>query len=827
MEKISGVKLLFDSNTDHTLEYVEITWGGKTQNPPEEDGMIRKTRDGALSMANVRIEHSQSSGIEIRDGGVYLRDSLIANNPGLGVWLCCGAGASLRNSQIHNNLVGGILNYWPNENCIDAVGNYWGDAGGPEDGDGSPDACGNGGTNPGFGDLVSPGVIYRPWLSSAAGMVSNRSAISVDPQFVIADGVENAEITVTLRDLSGIPLVGKEVELQSTVGTVTQPLGVSDSNGQVRAYISSGVSGFATVTATNLTDNDQVAGIGGVSFWQGPGDTGGLVDPNGTPYAKPELLIDRPPFIVGFPMEFSLPMQNTQPNPLDVEVVYGVTNLNIGVRFTPVFTTQRTLAPGERWNAPGVYVPGSTGHQCVQAALTFDDGSISTSKIGGALFQKNTNKNSCDDLDVKNLVPRGFGLKGVQKHTARSTKEATKANKCITDQVTFGAVPNLASLANPAGDFDQVFVPPVLTPPQVTPGGEITSDLATAMNELANIGARISALITANGVTRQRLQWAGQAGDAAAVNLQYDTFRTYSLWQGQKLLELATAIDAYLDELSHAGIQDVLMTVDGQAAYLEMLKTTGYEQDTIDYLLTSGWGMDEVNNRLAQEIAEYEGSDFASIAFTDAMRATRDKAIAEGNDLVSRYGDAVAGVASSGEVHSLDPMSWEFVVGHEHAATKTVELRVKPLGLPVNWSYELSERVLELDPGETRKVVFSLFPGQEDLADTTINIAVEGYISDELIGGISFEYYVPRLFTSMTCSPGDVTISGPVTYLGGQLSREEAGGKISTQGDVVLESGTTLTYVATGSIKLAPGFKAQAGSTFNAKTEPVTCVAGP
>ena len=817
-------QLILDSDTNHSLEHVEITRGGEHTDPADTYGMIRKTRDGAVNMVNVRMEHSASSAMEVRDGDVYIRDSVIANNTRVGMYICCGAGASIRNSEINNNLTGGILNYWHNSNCIDAVGNYWGDTDGPADDDDRSDACGAGGTNDGFGDSVTAGVIYRPWLASTGGAVSNRSRVSVDPPFVIADSVETAEITVTLRDLSGAPLAGKNVEIQSTLGDVTQPGQASDANGQVTAYISSGAEGFATVTATNLTDNDQVAGVGGVSFWQGPGDTGGLIDPNGAPYAKPELLVDKPPFVTGFPMEFSLPMQNTRPYPLDVEVTYSVTGLNIGASFSPVFTTQRNLSPGEKWTAPGVYVPDTTGHQCVQAEVVFDDGLVMRAG-GSTLFQKNTNQNPCEGLNVKNLVPTKGGLLGVLKHMVKATKEASKANKCIVDQVTFGAEVTPRA-ANPDPGYDQVFVPPVLTPPLVIAGGEITPELADVMNELADIGGRISALITANGVTRQRLQWAGQAGDQAAINLQYEAFRRYSLWEGQKLLELATALDVSLDELAIAGIEDVLMTVDDQLAYLEMLKTTGFEQDTIDYLLTSGWSPDEVDRRLEQEIAEYEATDFATISFTDAMRLVRDKAVARGNELVARYGDTVSRAVGV-DTHSLDPIVWNFMVGHTEDTTKTVKLKVKPLNLPVNWAYELSERNIALDPGRTRDVTLRVYPEAESLGGETIALAVEGYIGDALIGGISFDYYVPRLFTSFNCTQGDAILGPGVTYFDKELAREEAAGDLSTTGDVVLESGATVTYVATNSIALSPGFRAMAGSEFSAEIAAVSCTTGP
>lgn len=66
-------------------------------------------------------------------------------------------------------------------------------------------------------------------------------------------------------------------------------------------------------------------------------------------------------------------MQDIRSVALDVEVVYSVTGLSIGRRFTPVYTVTKTVQPGETWDAAGTWVPDVTGHHCIQARLTYDD----------------------------------------------------------------------------------------------------------------------------------------------------------------------------------------------------------------------------------------------------------------------------------------------------------------------------------------------------------------------------------------------------------------------------------------------------------------------
>ncbi|MEM7705899.1 MAG: Ig-like domain-containing protein [Pseudomonadota bacterium] len=736
-------QLLFAGNTDSVLEHVHISWGGETDSSPDTTGMIRQNDDGTLTISNSSIEFSQSSGFYQFGGDLYLRDSSLSNNLGLGIFSCCESSASLRGNAIVNNLFGAIRNNFPRNSCIDAVGNFWGDAGGPADSDDGDSACGAGDTNAGLGDSVTAGVLYRPWLASLSGEVTNRSQISAEPRFVIADGISEADVTVTLRDLAGNPLAGKMVEVQSTLGTIQQPLALTDANGQTIAIMTSAETGFASISATNLTDDDQVAGSGGLSFWQGPGDTGGLVDPNGTPYARVDLVLERPPFVTGFPVDFTVPMRNTRSTPIDVEVQYGVSGLHIGVPFTPVDTVNRSLDPGETWDALGFFLPTMTGHQCVEALVSFSSG---TSK-GGSSFrlQKNKNPRSCNDFKPTSLIPTKLGLGGVRKHFRNVDRESRKVKRCLDTNLTFNKGLATSTL------YTTRSLPPTVTPPTFSAGGEITSGLAAAMTELSAIGAEISGLITANGETRQKLSWAAQADDQQWVDTQYFYFRQLSLLEGQKLLELAAAIDNYLIEVQAAGIPDELTTPDEQEAYLASLKTVGFEQSDLDYLLDSGWPQADIDQRLADAISVLEETNFRTVSFYGVIRQTRDEVLAEGNRLVSRFGATTNKFAGKGLMPEpeLDPVAYDFRLGHDRSTTETVDLVVKPLNIPSNWTYELSDRSITLDAGQIEIVTLTLNPSASNLGGDRVDLAVEGYIGDELLGGILFDYTLPQLIENV------------------------------------------------------------------------------
>lgn len=130
----------------------------------------------------------------------------------------------------------------------------------------------------------------------------------------------------------------------------------------------------------------------------------------------------------------------------------------------------------------------------------------------------------------------------------------------------------------------------------------------------------------------------------------------------------------------------------------------------------------------------------------------------------------------------FQPVTMEFEVGNPTASAATVELQVTPQSLPLGWSYSLTEPVPTLEPGESTSIGLVLFPGDQftpgapifpvpilplsassapSVQEQAINaaiiqqnnpilvegitprLAVEGYIGDELIGGIVFETGVP------------------------------------------------------------------------------------
>ena len=84
------------------------------------------------------------------------------------------------------------------------------------------------------------------------------STVTVNPPVVLANGVDFSTITVTLRDINNLPVVGRVVSVASSRGAsdiLTQPLNPTDVNGVTTGEIRSTLPGITTVSAREVADN--------------------------------------------------------------------------------------------------------------------------------------------------------------------------------------------------------------------------------------------------------------------------------------------------------------------------------------------------------------------------------------------------------------------------------------------------------------------------------------------------------------------------------------------------------------------------------------------
>ncbi len=75
--------------------------------------------------------------------------------------------------------------------------------------------------------------------------------ITATPGTIYADGTTQSTIVATARDINGNPVgTGYNISFTTDLGTISPASGVTDANGQVTTYLTSGTPGTATVRAT-------------------------------------------------------------------------------------------------------------------------------------------------------------------------------------------------------------------------------------------------------------------------------------------------------------------------------------------------------------------------------------------------------------------------------------------------------------------------------------------------------------------------------------------------------------------------------------------------
>lgn len=768
------------SDLDSEFEHVKLLYGGGTAN--NREALFLKRGTSRLFLTNVTLQYSKNGGVWNWDGSTWIKDSTITNNR-YGVDVQVRTSVKVRGTDLSNNAEFALRNTSPNRVCIDAVGNYWG-PGGPSDTSAEEDACGSTRTNDGTA-TVSNGVAYTPWQTDGDG---GSGQISPEHFWVVADGQDTTEITVKLRDDQGQPLAGKQVSLTTNIGTLQQPVSPTDENGETTAVISSTETDFATLTAINTTDGTPVPGTGGINFWQGGGDFGGLVDPQGAPYASPSFELEGKPFQVGYPVVMRMPMQNTRATSVDVEVIYGATGLSIGSYFTPIYTATKTLQPGETWDAQGIWVPDVTGHHCIQAKLSYDDNPArAVRESGSGTRQINTEENPCSGLPS---APGDFSpspddvegssedLKVAGEHFKDQAKNMGDAVNCIDQEVTFR---RSRMDAQQTRDYEVVVEVPDYTPPTIQSGPNLTQQQADVLNALHATSADALGLSRALAATRQRMQWAAQADELDDVDRQYAAFLDFVERYIQTLRTWADQTDDFLAVTEDAGIADVTFYPEDYEAALKDLQQTGFATDTLNYLQQTGLG-EELIEELRQDIIDKaENQTFQTTSFYQMVRNGRNEARQIAEQLERRYGLSNSRRAVAATMIPGEPQPYDFTVSHQFETTKTVNLKIRAVSLPMDWSVRLDQDDVSLGPDESISNTLTLIPGESVPEASTVQASVEGYVDGEYIGGILFSYEAPMISqprqdvgialsagTSQTVTAGQtITFSHILTNTGG------------------------------------------------------------
>ncbi len=202
-------------------------------------------------------------------------------------------------------------------------------------------------------------IIFEPDIVSAA-----LSQLTADRTTLFADGVDTAVITATIHDIYDIPIINKEVIIQSTGSnvTITQPLPTTDGSGQVQAFVQSATAQTVTVSAFAPEDGVTVSQTVILTFTVGPASP----DETSIVISPPELPADGVQTAI---VSATVRDAFARPTPLRPVALLldgaitseGATDLNGLINFVvPASTVAATITVDLRDTLYDVFLPGGT-----------------------------------------------------------------------------------------------------------------------------------------------------------------------------------------------------------------------------------------------------------------------------------------------------------------------------------------------------------------------------------------------------------------------------------------------------------------------------------
>ncbi len=763
-----------------------ITFTGQTTTPGlwtgiNVEGNVTTAATAVFEYATVAYGGSGYDGanVRIRLGQVQMRHSTVRDGGNDGI-RNVGYGRSrtlVETTQITGNNGFGLNNLepaWP----ILANNNWWGQASGPQLPAGS--ACGPGGS----GSSISDGVIFRPVLPSPGAPITAAAAddlrlLSITPRrwFVPATGVDRLYVEITLRDGQGNPIPGRTVRLGSTLGQVTDG-GITGYDGKTLAYLRSTTAGEAEINAILETQGacELVRSpTAQVTFTPAGSDQGYLPD-EAASYMNEGIQIEPLPVIQGTPTTLRVALTNPNNFPVIVDGSFYYYQTNIGLAFGPLADVPGTHIPA---NGQAVvqtsWTPPLSGDYCVQ----FDYTARSALNDAPLMVQAG----GTTRLNLKSFPGKGRSAEARQAYDTSRKAVSTLSNAndgltLVTDPAGFigGYIPGQlfgyitdfwydtmdtidAALATdpPRQDFQIISPPEPVTFTPLQPGNGISAAKAQAANAYVAAALDYYQYARAAAIANDRYGGATQAQDMQWASLQLGAVIYYEQQSADKMLVTADRLDDYVTVLLLENPNDIMMTAEIYAAYQNRLATEGFTADEIAAAHLLGMTDAEIEavrqQRLAVDPATMAGSTTQRLTlFAGTLRALSHAILYPPDPMFivigggsGRMGERAVGSTAvpADDLAYLTMQETTILLGNPHNQTETVNLRVRSIDLPPDWIVEVWPATATLGAGEAVTVTIRVTPGGRVPQGTITRFAVEGYIGDELIGGVGIDTLVP------------------------------------------------------------------------------------
>ena len=744
-----------------------ITLTGQVKTPGSWIGLVLY---GSLAPANAHLEYAtleyggsgiNGANVSVNYGYLVVRDSIIRNSQKDGLRLNSQGYATVLNSQIVGNGAYGVRNTLTSRSML-ATNNWWGDASGPA---ADLTVC-----SAGHGDRVSSGVLFRPVLTDTNTTrpfpLSDAPILTLTPRrwFAPADGATKIYFDLTLRDANGAPLPGRIVKLSASMGSVTDG-GITDATGKTLAYLTSTQTGEAEITAALDAASACEGALSPASrvTFTTPIDVTELFPNSPASYFDGSISVSPLPVIVGVTSTIQARLTNPLTLPVTVDVSFAFAQSSIGLAFGPIKEIVGQVIPSNQSvTLSASWLPIISGHYCVQVSYTIT--AIGSKRLakpqqgGSALkqFNLNTQQGPMARPNDKSILDKASNAwKAVEKLAPKGSKVQLGLLDHWWGFVKYVATESSLSMGGdpPRQDYDQ-FTEPVWHPwPATQPGGSISPARAAALNAVSNSLADVVAYASAVVVALDRYGGASEAHDLIWAAQQASARLYYQALMGSALLRYADNLESFVQVLVAEGETDVIVSPADVIAYQQALATQGFSAQEIADAHLVGLS-EQAIEAFRQDILAADPNEIAGNVLD---KYTNEAAISRelGDALIQSYsfspGLSISGgaglraeTASGNTLVQINDSLTTVVVGNPLTQTASIDLRIRRIDLPADWSASVSPAQVSLAPGEQTTVTLSILSGSPLPQGSRPRVAVEGYASDQLLGGVVTEIFVPH-----------------------------------------------------------------------------------
>ncbi len=326
----------------------------------------------------------------------------------------------------------------------------------------------------------------------------------------------------------------------------------------------------------------------------------------------------------------------------------------------------------------------------------------------------------------------------------------------------FGTLGNMMDSA-PRQDYSTPTRPPRIqlpTYPDLYLAGQdllvtapITSDIPPArlqaLSDLVTATLDLHINLYAAVVAQDRWAGATEANDLEWSAQQSAAFLYYKQKAGSAMLRVADTYDALIAELQSEGIVDIVVTADDIRAYQERLQTQGFTE--LEIRCARELGLTDAGIEAARQRRLAVDPDKAAGSVMGKWQELAAALRALGNSFVSTYtfpeqipGGAGAAASEDNNLAQFFQSVFTLQVGNPLSQTATVELHVRRLDIPNDWIVSADWITATLAAGEQTTATVTVIPASASVQGTQPKVAIEGYIGDQLVGGVVLGVAVPE-----------------------------------------------------------------------------------